>query len=125
MRYPGPDGRVCWSIAETFARKGDASRILAVLEGQLAHGTWTDPDRGKVTLSDYAVAWIVQRPGLRPRTVELYRGSLKRHIAPYLGGVPLGKIDSAMIREWRGQPARWRDIGIGGSQGLPVLCGPC
>ena len=102
VRYPGPDGRVR-SHPETFARKGDASRILAVLEGQLAHGTWTDPDRGKVTLSDYAVAWIVQRPGLRPRTVELYRGSLKRHIAPYLGGVPLGKIDSAMIREWRAQ----------------------
>ena len=37
----------------------------------------------------------MQRPGLRPRTVEMYRGSLKRHIAPYLGGVPLGKIDSA------------------------------
>lgn len=33
--------------------------------------------------------------------MEIYRGSLKRHIVPHLGGVPLGKLDSAMIREWR------------------------
>lgn len=91
------------SHPEKFARKGDVSRMLAVLEGQLAHGTWTDPERARITLADYAEAWITQRPGLRPRTVEIYRGSLRRHIVPYLGGVPLGKIDSAMIREWRAQ----------------------
>jgi Phage integrase, N-terminal SAM-like domain len=26
---------------------------------------------------------------------------LKKHIAPYLGGVPIGKLSTAMIREWR------------------------
>jgi len=102
VRYPGPDGRIR-SHPETFARKGDASRTLSVLEGQLAHGTWVDPERAKVTLGDYAAAWIAQRPGLRPRTIELYRGSLKRLVMPHLGGVPLGKIDSAMIRQWRAQ----------------------
>ena len=100
IRYPGPDGRVR-SHPETFARKGDAGRVLAVIEGQLTQGTWTDPERARITLTDYAEAWITQRPGLRPRTVEIYRGSLKRHIVPHLGGVPLGKLDSAMIREWR------------------------
>lgn len=102
VRYPGPDGRVR-SHPETFVRKGDATRMLTVLEGQLIHGTWTDPDRARIRLDEYAERWIVQRPGLRPRTVEIYRGSLKRHIAPYLGGVPLGKIDGAMIREWRAE----------------------
>jgi hypothetical protein len=100
VRYPGPDGRVR-SHPETFARKGDASRMLTVLEGHLMHGTWTDPDRARIKLAEYAEQWIAQRAGLRPRTIELYRGSLKRRIAPYLGAVPLGKIDSAMIREWR------------------------
>jgi integrase len=102
IRYPGPDGRIR-SHPETFARKGDASRLLTVLEGQLTQGTWADPDRAQIRLADYAEAWITQRPSLRPRTVEIYRGSLKRHIVPHLGGVPLGKIDSAMIREWRTQ----------------------
>jgi integrase len=102
VRYPGPDGRVR-SHPETFARKGDASRMLTVLEGQLAQGAWADPERARIRLADYAEAWIAQRPGLRPRTVEIYRGSLKRHIVPHLGGVPLGKIDSGMIREWRAE----------------------
>jgi hypothetical protein len=75
VRYPGADGRVR-SHPETFARKGDASRMLTVLEGQLMHGTWTDPDRARIKLVEYAEQWIAQRAGLRPRTIELYRGSL-------------------------------------------------
>ena len=45
--------------------------------------------------------WIAQRPSLRPRTVDLYRWLLKKHIAPHLGAVPIGKLSTAMIREWR------------------------
>ena len=69
-------------------------------------GQWTDPERGKIKLADYAATWITQRPGLRPRTVDLYRWLLKKHIAPVLGGVPVGKISTAMIREWRAEMLR-------------------
>lgn len=44
---------------------------------------------------------IVQRPGLRPRTVELYRWLLRNHVVPDLGGVELGKLSTAIIRQWR------------------------
>ena len=64
-------------------------------------GEWTDPQRAKVKLADYARSWIAQRPGLRPRTVDLYSWLLDKHIAPYLGGVPIGKLSTPMIREWR------------------------
>jgi integrase len=101
-RYPGPDGRL-HNAPETFARKSDAEQCLTLIEAQLLKGEWTDPERAKVKLGDYAEKWIVQRPGLRPRTVELYTGLLKNHIRPYLGGVPLGKLDTAMIREWRAE----------------------
>ncbi len=67
----------------------------------MAKGEWTDPVRAKVRLQDYAERWIEQRPNLRPRTVQLYRWTLKKHIAPYLGGVPLGNLDAPLIREWR------------------------
>lgn len=43
------------------------------------------PERGKVRLSEYPEAWIEQRPGLRPRTTDLYTWLFNRHIAPYLG----------------------------------------
>jgi integrase len=67
----------------------------------MARGDWTDPERGKIVLGDYAARWIEQRAGLRPRTVEIYRGLLRRHIVPFLGNVAISKIDTAMVREWR------------------------
>jgi integrase len=49
----------------------------------------------------YAEKWITERPSLRPRTVELYRWLLRKHLEPTFGGVKLGDITTAMIREWR------------------------
>jgi hypothetical protein len=72
-----------------------------VIEAQIIKGEWTDPDRGKVKLRNYAENWISQRPGLRPRTVDLYTWLLEKHITPYVGGVQLGKLSTAMIRQWR------------------------
>ncbi len=100
--YLGPDGKRHYA-PETFGRKGDAERWLSLVEAQVVKGEWSDPDRGKVTLADYAGAWIAERPGLRPRTVDLYSSLLRNHIVPYLGGVPLGKLSTAMIRQWRAE----------------------
>ncbi|MBB6350205.1 integrase [Nonomuraea muscovyensis] len=49
----------------------------------------------------YTETWISQRPGLRPRTVDLYTWLLNKHITPYLGAAQLGKLSTAMIRQWR------------------------
>lgn len=103
VRYRGPDGRMR-SPSETFARKADALRYLTLVEAQIAQGEWTDPARAKVRLSDYAERWIGERPGLRPRTVELYQSLLRRHVTPWLGDVPLGKLDTPLVREWRARP---------------------
>lgn len=100
IRYPGPDGRMR-NGSETYATKPVALRALSIIEGQVARGEWIDPERGKVLVGDYADRWITQRPNLRPRTVELYRWLLGKHVAPYLGGVPLGKLSTALVREWR------------------------
>jgi len=48
-----------------------------------------------------AATWITERPKLRPRSADNYRWLLKRHIVPHLGGVPLGELSTAMIRQWR------------------------
>jgi integrase len=100
VRYPGPDGRTRTG-PETYERKSDAEKALVIIEAQMASGEWTDPERGKVKLGDYASTWIAERPGLRPRTVDLYRWLLKKHIDPYLGGVPVGKLSARLVREWR------------------------
>jgi integrase len=100
IRYPGPDGRIRTG-PETYERKGDADKALVLIEAQLASGDWTDPDRGKVKLGEYASAWITERPGLRPRTMDLYRWLLRKHIEPHLGSTPVGRLSTRMIREWR------------------------
>ncbi len=100
VRYPGPDGRLR-SHPQTFDRKGDADRALSLIEAQIIAGDWTDPQRGKAKLGDYARDWITQRPGLRVRTVDFYRWLLAKHIDPYLGDVPIGKLSTQTIREWR------------------------
>lgn len=100
VRYPGPDGRQR-TARDTFARKSDADRYLAMVEAQMTRGEWIDPERARVTLADYAERWVAQRPGLRPRTVALYRWLLGKHITPYLGRVELSRLDTPMIREWR------------------------
>ena len=100
IRYIGTDGQE-HTGPETFARKSDAEKALVLIEAQISAGNWTNPERGKVKLEEYAATWITQRPGLRPRTVDLYRWLLKKHIAPYIGSVAAGKLSAALVREWR------------------------
>ncbi|NBE98566.1 site-specific integrase [Nonomuraea sp. KC401] len=102
IRYPGPDGRLRTG-ATTYATKTEADRALTIIEAQMIAGEWTDPDRGKVRLGEYARAWIKERPGLRPKTIENYTWLLDRHIMPTLGGVQVGKITTQIIRAWRSE----------------------
>lgn len=99
-RYLGPDG-LERSAPETFERKSDAERFLSLVEAQMMRGEWIDPERSKIRLQEYAERWITQRPNLRPRTVQLYRWTLQKHITPHLGRTPIGRLDTPMVRDWR------------------------
>jgi integrase len=99
-RYPGPDGRLR-NAPRTFATKREGERWLSITEGQLVTGDWTDPERAKIRLTDYATKWINERPGLRPNTKALYEWLWSKHISPRLGEAHLGKITTAVVREWR------------------------
>jgi integrase len=98
--YLGLDGLRRYA-PDTFERKADAERFLSFVEVQLAGGEWANPAQAKIRLGDYARTWIDERPGLRPRTTDLYRWLLAKHIDPYLGQVPVGKITTQLVREWR------------------------
>lgn len=87
--------------ADTYETKAWADRALALIEAQLTTGEWTDPVAGQLKLQVYAERWITQRVGLRPRTVELYRWLLARHVGPQLGSASVASISPDMIRQWR------------------------
>lgn len=99
-RYLGPDGQRR-SAPQTFDTKTTAARWLRMIEAEVTRGEWTDPEAARVTVQEYAEQWIRERPGLRPRTVELYRWLLGKHIVPHLGGVELGRLTTALVRHWR------------------------
>jgi integrase len=60
-----------------------------------------DPDAGRVLFGNYAADWIEERPGLRPKTIELYRYLLRRHLSPTFDARPLGEIREPHVRRWR------------------------
>ena len=62
---------------------------------------WSDPDRGRVSIGDYTDKWIAERAGLRPLTVQLYQRLLNKYIKPHLGAIPLNRLTTAGVREWR------------------------
>jgi len=69
-------------------------------QSQLA-GNWLDVAGSKVLFAAYADEWINQHPRLGPRTADVYRSLVRRHLAPTLGQIPLGQLDTATVREWR------------------------
>ncbi|MBP2475724.1 integrase [Crossiella equi] len=103
--YLGPDGKR-HNAPETFPTTTDADRWLVQVEGKVLRREWTDPDRAKVRLADYAESWIKERPGLRPRTVHLYEWLLAKYVTPDLGEVQLGQLDTSMVRAWRSKLLR-------------------
>ena len=60
-----------------------------------------DPDAGRALFGKYASDWIGERPGLRPKTTELYRYLLRRHLSPTFGIRPLAEIREPQVRRWR------------------------
>jgi integrase len=85
----------------TFPSKGDANAWLALQAAAIHRGVWIDPGAGRERFVDYAERWLANRHDLRPRTRELYRSELNRHLLPAFGTMSLGKITTAKVRAWR------------------------
>jgi integrase len=99
-RYRGPDG-LLRSAPLTFAHKTDASKWLALTQAELLGGGWIDPEAGRVTVPAYATAWIEERPGLRPKTIQLYHYLLRAHLQGAFGPATIAGITEADVRRWR------------------------
>jgi integrase len=99
-RYLGLDG-VDRPAPQTFERRADADRWLASMEGDMLRGDWSAPEPSQVRLAVYGAAWIRERPGLRPKTAQLYEGLLRLHIAPGLGRLSVADLTPARVRSWR------------------------
>ena len=98
-RYSDEAGRR-HAAPHTFTTKGDASLWLADIEASIARGTWIDPNVGRVPFADHAWAWLEHRPGLKPRTADLYASQLRGHIVGSLGSHALADITPPIVAAW-------------------------
>lgn len=99
---PGSGRRV--SIG-TFKTKAEAEVAFAGAISAQQRGAWVVPEKGRLTLEEYAWQWLDTRltsrgERLRPKTRELYESFLRLHILPALGSLPLGRLTTAGIRAW-------------------------
>jgi integrase len=116
-RYTAPDGLMV-TAPTTFTAKIDAEAWLAQERRRVEEPeTWRPP---KVRLEEarraveanrlptfqaYAERWIVTRrnsrgESLRPLTQDKYLSSLRVHIYPAFGDLPLDQITRAAVRQW-------------------------
>lgn len=114
-RPPGQDGRRRWLLRWELPRDpqtGHRRRVHEVFAGgkRGAERRWlrrqaeievgADPGRrSSRTLGSYLDDWIAAHEvGLRPKTVDLYRGVLTRHIIPSLGHVRLDRLTTDSVQ---------------------------
>ena len=84
----------------TFGTKSDANVALAQAVADRSRGSWVSPERGRVTLGEWAGRWMAQHPKLGPRTRDRYDGLLRLHILPDLGDAALGDLRPSTVRTW-------------------------
>ena len=97
VRYRDPAGRM---RSKSFRRKYDAEVFASVVETELAHGTWTNPDRGKITVGQWAETWLQSKVDLRPSTLVRLHSVVKTHVIPEFGKYPLNRVRNSDLRAW-------------------------
>ena len=112
VRVPIPDSGGKTRSIGTFPTKRAAEDALAIERGSIVTGTWVDPDRGAVSLGDYAATFIATN-GYRERsralnerllaqwitTTQFITVGASRH-AIALGHRPLSSITAQDVRLW-------------------------
>src|SRR5438874_10544087 len=86
IQYTDSDGRCRWRVVPGGLREARIAR--AEIQARLGRGERVAPSRRP--LSAVAEEWLGAQHHLRPRTRQLYRTQLSRHINEALGQVPIG-----------------------------------
>jgi integrase len=83
-----------------FARKIDAQRWLDTVTTAVTSGTYTDPRRSRITVSDWSARWLATKVDLKATTRRGYEGVLRVHVVPRWGDVKLVDIAHEQVAAW-------------------------
>lgn len=89
--------------AKNFDRKVDADRHLTDVEANKLHGRYVNPALGRTRLKDWLADWNATRTHLAPQTRLRDDASIRNHLIPALGEVPIGQLTPIAIARWVAQ----------------------
>ncbi|GAB2646038.1 tyrosine-type recombinase/integrase [Gordonia jinhuaensis] len=98
VRYRKPTGQQ--TRKRGFGTKAAATSFLHAVESDKAAGTYVDPTRGKVTVSEWSARWLEGKANLAPSTRSRYESIIETHIAPTLGRLPVAKVRHVDVQKW-------------------------
>ena len=86
--------------AKNFIRRVDADRFLVKVESDKLRGRYADPRLARTRLADWMEEWQATRTNLSPLTRIRDEGSIRNHVLPRFGLVPLGRLQPVHIAQW-------------------------
>lgn len=94
------DGKTKRHFETVRGRKGDAQRRLTELLASLDKGIYTPP--GKLTVADLLEEWLrgYVKTNCSRRTAESYESTIKHHLIPALGHIPLRQLQPPAIQAY-------------------------
>lgn len=96
--YRRPDHRQ--TSKRGFRTKKDAELFLASTEVAMVQGRYIDPDKVRITLSEWLDTWLATRLDMRASSRNRVVGIVEKYIRPQLGPTPLGRISRLQAQQW-------------------------
>lgn len=129
--YQRADGQWCASVTIGYDEKGQRRRrvvygstkddaLKKLSEVSSAAATGMLPVAGGTKVGDFLNHWLenAARPGVRPRTYQLYKWLIDKHINPHIGGVRLSTLSPVHVQgmlttmERAGRSGRLRQMAL-------------
>jgi integrase len=86
--------------ARHFTRRVDAQRWLDSVTTAVQTGLYVDPNKGRITVGEWAPRWLAGQAHLKPSTHERYAGILREHILPMWSATQLADVSHADVQAW-------------------------
>jgi hypothetical protein len=99
VRYYGTDGE---RYTKTFALKSKAVKFKRNVDTDRDRYQWLDPCGQEVPFDKWARSCLEGRADLRDSTRATDGSYARRHVLPYFGRTPLGRINPVQVQEWVG-----------------------
>ncbi|MDF3280441.1 tyrosine-type recombinase/integrase [Gordonia sp. N1V] len=98
VRYRKPTGQQ--TRKRGFASKAAATAYLHQVETDKAAGTYVDPSRGRVTVTEWATLWLDGKANIATSTKSRYQSIIDTWITPTFGSTAVSSVRHIDVQAW-------------------------